>query len=178
MAGATGVPFLPGNRIDILNNGDAFYPAMLEAIERARDARSRSKPTSTGPARSASCSREALAAKANAGVTVKILLDAVGSATIGDEILKTLEAGGCQVAWYNPIHWYTFGRFNNRTHRKSLIVDGRSRSRAARGSRIIGCGNARGSRALARHADPDRRAGRDAAADRLRPELAEDDAGS
>ena len=35
MAGATGVPFLPGNRIDILNNGDRFYPAMLEAIERA-----------------------------------------------------------------------------------------------------------------------------------------------
>ena len=34
MTGATGVPCIPGNRIDILNNGDAFYPAMLEAIER------------------------------------------------------------------------------------------------------------------------------------------------
>ena len=59
------------------------------------------------------------------GVKVKILLDAVGSATIGDEILKTLESGPCQVAWYNPIRWYTFGRFNHRTHRKSLIIDGR-----------------------------------------------------
>jgi cardiolipin synthase len=56
---------------------------------------------------------------------VKILLDAIGSASIGSEILDLLEAGGCQVAWYNPIRWYTFGRFNNRTHRKSLIVDGR-----------------------------------------------------
>ena len=56
---------------------------------------------------------------------MKILLDAVGSATIGDEILKTLESGGCQVAWYNPIRWYTLGRFNHRTHRKSLIIDGR-----------------------------------------------------
>ncbi len=28
--------FVPGNRIDILNNGDEFYPAMLEAIERRR----------------------------------------------------------------------------------------------------------------------------------------------
>jgi cardiolipin synthase len=35
-----------------------------------------------------------------------------------------LEGGGCQVAWYNPIRWYTLGRFNNRTHRKSLIIDG------------------------------------------------------
>ena len=29
------------------------------------------------------------------------------------------------MAWYNPIRWYTLGRFNNRTHRKSLIIDGR-----------------------------------------------------
>src|SRR5690606_35684906 len=33
--------------------------------------------------------------------------------------------GGCQVAWFNPPHWYTIGRFNHRTHRKSLVVDGR-----------------------------------------------------
>ena len=35
VAGATGVPFTPGNRLDILNNGDAFYPAMLEEIRSA-----------------------------------------------------------------------------------------------------------------------------------------------
>ncbi len=29
------------------------------------------------------------------------------------------------MAWYNPIKWYSIGRFNNRTHRKSVIVDGR-----------------------------------------------------
>ena len=55
---------------------------------------------------------------------VKLLLDAVGSATIGDEILKVLEDGGCQLAWFNPIGWYTLDRFNYRTHRKSLIIDG------------------------------------------------------
>jgi hypothetical protein len=32
VAGATGTAFTPGNRIDILNNGDQFYPAMLEAM--------------------------------------------------------------------------------------------------------------------------------------------------
>jgi cardiolipin synthase len=36
LAGATNTPFAPGNRIDIFNNGDQFYPAMLEAIGRAR----------------------------------------------------------------------------------------------------------------------------------------------
>ncbi len=57
-------------------------------------------------------------------MTVKILLDAVGSTSIGEDILKLLEEGGCQVAWYNPIRWYTIARYNHRTHRKSLIVDG------------------------------------------------------
>src|SRR5436190_256762 len=35
MAGATGVSFLPGNQLTILNNGDEFYPAMLAAIAAA-----------------------------------------------------------------------------------------------------------------------------------------------
>ena len=33
--GRPACPFLPGNRIDMLNNGDCFYPAMLEAIAEA-----------------------------------------------------------------------------------------------------------------------------------------------
>ena len=34
--GASGSPFLAGNTVELLNNGDAFYPPMLEAIETAR----------------------------------------------------------------------------------------------------------------------------------------------
>src|SRR5205085_6091644 len=45
--------------------------------------------------------------------------------TISGELLEILKAGGCEVRWYHPIHWYTFNRINNRTHRKSLILDGR-----------------------------------------------------
>ena len=36
ITGASGVPILPGNRIDVLNNGDEFYPVMLEAVCRAQ----------------------------------------------------------------------------------------------------------------------------------------------
>jgi cardiolipin synthase len=124
MAGTTGVPFFEGNRIEILNNGDEFYPAMLRAIAEAE------------------CSvtveayiywagdiglrfAQALAKKATSGVSVKILLDAVGSSTIGDEILEILDKGNCQLAWYNPVRPFNIGRFNHRTHRKSLIIDGR-----------------------------------------------------
>lgn len=36
VAGATGVPMIGGNRLEILNNGEEFYPAMLAAISGAK----------------------------------------------------------------------------------------------------------------------------------------------
>jgi cardiolipin synthase len=122
--GATGVPFADGNRVDVLNNGDDFYPAMLQAIAEARHSITIEAYIYWAGDIGLKFAL-ALAAKAAAGIKVKILLDAIGSATIGEKIFYTLKTGGCQVAWYNPIHWYTIGRFNHRTHRKSLIIDGR-----------------------------------------------------
>jgi cardiolipin synthase len=123
VVGSTGIPLLGDNRVDLLNNGDEFYPAMLAAI---RDA-SQSITIEAYIYWHGNVGLEfarAIAERARAGVACKILLDTVGSATIGQEILQTLEAGGCQLAWFNPIGWYTLDRFNYRTHRKSLIVDG------------------------------------------------------
>jgi cardiolipin synthase A/B len=124
LTGATGVPIVSGNRIAILNNGDAFYPAMLEALSQAEHSITMEQyifwPGETGRRFA-----HAFAEKAAAGVSVKLLVDAIGSATIGNEILGILEKGGCQLAWYRPIRWYSLHRVNRRTHRKSLIVDGR-----------------------------------------------------
>ena len=123
ITGATGVPLIPGNRVAFLNNGDEFYPAMLDAIRSARHSITIEAyiywAGSVGQQFA-----DAIAERALAGVEVKILLDAVGSSTIGHEILKTLHDSGCQVQWYNKMFWRTIGRFNNRTHRKSLIIDG------------------------------------------------------
>jgi len=124
VAGATGVPFLPGNTLTILNNGDEFYPAMLEAIA-AADVSITIEAYIYWAGDIGREFAEALAAKAKAGLRVKILLDAVGSSTIGEDILKILEGGTCQLAWYNPFNWRRLGRYNHRTHRKSLIIDGR-----------------------------------------------------
>jgi cardiolipin synthase len=124
IVGATGVPFAPGNRVELLNNGDEFYPSMLGAIAGATNSVTIEAYIYWAGDIGVAFAR-ALAKKAKAGVPVKILLDAVGSASIGNDILEILEAGGCQLAWYHPIRWYSLGRFNHRTHRKSLIVDGR-----------------------------------------------------
>jgi len=123
VAGASGSPFLAGNSLELLNNGDAFYPPMLEAIKGAEHSIT-IEAYIYWAGEIGAVFAEALAERAKAGCRVKILLDAIGSASIGADILAVLEGGGCQVAWYNPIRWYTLGRFNNRTHRKSLIVDG------------------------------------------------------
>jgi cardiolipin synthase len=124
MAGATGVPFFEGNRIEILNNGDSFYPRMLRDIGRAKYSVT-IEAYIYWAGEIGRTFAQALAAKSKSGVSVKILLDAVGSSSIGDEILVILDKGKCQLAWYNPVRPYTLGRFNHRTHRKSLIVDGR-----------------------------------------------------
>jgi cardiolipin synthase len=124
VAGASGAPFVSGNRVELLNNGDAFYPRMLAAIERA----STSITIEAYIYWAGEIGQQfatALADRARAGCKVKILLDAIGSSSIGADILDVLEGGGCQIAWYNPVRWYSLGRFNNRTHRKSLIIDGR-----------------------------------------------------
>ena len=124
MAGMTGMPLVPGNAVVLFNNGDEFYPAMLEAIEAAEHSITMEQYI-FWDGQIGRRFAEAFAEKARTGIPVKLLLDAVGSSTLGEPIVKILEAGGCQLAWYRPIHWYTLIRANRRTHRKSLIVDGR-----------------------------------------------------
>ena len=143
VAGASGTPFIGGNALTLLNNGDAFYPAMLAAIRQAE----RSITVEAYIYWAGDIGREfadALAGRALNGCKVKLLLDAIGSASIGTEILERLEKGGCQIAWYNPIRWYSIGRFNNRTHRKSLILDGRIAFTGGAGIADHWRGNARG----------------------------------
>lgn len=66
----------------------------------------------------------ALIERARAGVTVRIVVDHIGSLATPNRYFAELRAAGGRVYWYQPIAWYTLKRFNNRTHRDLLIVDG------------------------------------------------------
>ena len=124
VVGLTGTPFVPGNLVTVLENGDEFYPAMLDAVRNARHSITIEAYIYWDGEIGLEFA-EALAERSRSGVAVKILLDAVGSATIGRRILETLETGRCQLAWFNPIRWYALGAINRRTHRKTLLIDGR-----------------------------------------------------
>jgi cardiolipin synthase len=54
-----------------------------------------------------------------------MVVDAIGSFATRNDYFKELKAAGGRVEWYQPIRWYTFKRFNNRTHRELLVVDGK-----------------------------------------------------
>ena len=102
MAGATGVPFLPGNALTILNNGDEFYPAMLDAIASAEVSITIEAYIYWAGEIGVQFA-EALAAKASSGVRVKILLDAVGSSTIGEDILEDPREGNVPARLVQPL---------------------------------------------------------------------------
>lgn len=68
---------------------------------------------------------EALAKKASEGVSVCLLLDALGSAKITRRFLAPLQEAGGQVSFFMPmLHLPLRGRANLRNHRKMILVDG------------------------------------------------------
>ena len=112
-----------GNRVEILTNGDHFYPAMLDAIRQAQETVTMEcyifKKGAIGDQ-----FIEALCERARAGVRVTIVMDAIGSFGAFRKSAKPLEAAGCRVAAYQRFMWYRFSRLNNRTHRELLVIDG------------------------------------------------------
>jgi cardiolipin synthase A/B len=114
-----------GQRAEVLTNGTRFYPAMLAAIREARYSIN-VEAYIFQPGRIADRMVDALAERARAGVEVRIVLDAIGSAAMrwSSAGAKLTEAG-CRLDYYQPLTWYRLHRANNRTHRELLIVDGR-----------------------------------------------------
>ncbi len=112
-----------GNRVEILTNGDRFYPVMLDAIRGARETITMEcyifKRGEIGDR-----FIEALAERARAGVRVTIVMDAIGSFGAFRQSAKRLRQAGCRVAAYQRFTWYRLSRLNNRTHRELLVVDG------------------------------------------------------
>jgi cardiolipin synthase len=112
-----------GNTVEILTNGDRFYPAMLEAIRGAKETINIEcyifKKGAIGER-----FISALCERAQAGVRVTLVMDAIGSFGAFRKSAKPLRAAGVRVAAYQRFTWYRLSRLNNRTHRELLVVDG------------------------------------------------------
>ena len=67
---------------------------------------------------------DALSERAKAGVKVHVLLDWVGSLKMDNALVDEMRRVGIEVERFHEPHWYNWGKLNNRTHRKLLVVDG------------------------------------------------------
>ena len=117
-------PIVAGNTVEMLLNGEQFFPAKLALI------RSATKTITylqyfyeDGPP--AKEIAEALAERCRAGVGVNVLLDSFGALGIPGEYVDLMRRSGCHVEFFRPLRPYPGSKTNNRTHRRILIADGR-----------------------------------------------------
>jgi len=125
---AAGMPFLAGNKVDILVDGNATFESIFEGIAAARTYVLvqfyiiRADPLGQRLA-------AALLERARAGVKVFVLYDDVGSGGLSREYKERLHAEGVQIYGFNHRHQLlrVFGpmRINYRNHRKNVVVDGK-----------------------------------------------------
>jgi len=119
-----GPALVGGNRAQALVNGDRFFADMLQAIRGAQRTITFESYIYWSGETGAEFT-QALIERAQAGVKVHLLFDALGSGKIDDKSVKAMKAAGIEVEKYNPWRWNTLARINNRTHRKIMVVDGR-----------------------------------------------------
>ena len=116
--------FMPGNQVTLLQNGDAYFPALEAACDRARHEIYLQtyiyKNDATGRRIA-----DALMRAARRGVNVSVLIDGYGSKDLPRSMLDDLRAGGVKTLIFRPqISPWTFRRKRlRRMHWKIAVVD-------------------------------------------------------
>lgn len=119
-----------GNTVDLLLNGDQIFPAILDAIRSAHKTITYAQYFYDQGAMPQQIA-EALADRCRAGVRAHVLLDGFGSLLMPVEYRETMTNAGCEVTTFRPLSPlvvlspFGFGKHNNRSHRRILVVDGR-----------------------------------------------------
>ncbi|KVD74713.1 cardiolipin synthase [Burkholderia sp. ABCPW 14] len=119
-----GMPFVAGNAVRTLVNGDATFSAILAAIDAARSYVIVQFFIVRDDALGAML-RDALIARAQAGVRCYLLYDSIGSFDLPSSYVHTLREGGVEVHPFATNKQFV-NRFqlNFRNHRKIVVVDG------------------------------------------------------
>ena len=120
-----GPPLVGGNQAQALLNGVQIFPAMLAAIRGAQHTITFETYIYWSGDIGAEFA-QALTERAKAGVKVHVLLDWLGSAKIDESFLQEMKSAGVQIRKFHKPSWYNLARLNNRTHRKLLVIDGKT----------------------------------------------------
>lgn len=121
--GACGEPPSAGNHAELLQNGDEIFPAMIAAVRQSKETVHFSSYVYWAGAVPEQFA-DLFCETAKRGVKVRIVLDSEGADPISPAVVKRMRNAGCLVVMYGRARWYTWMRYNRRTHRRLLIVDG------------------------------------------------------
>jgi cardiolipin synthase len=117
-----GPPLIAGNEVTTLINGGQIFPAMQDAINKAKVSITFETFVFRDEIGKLFC--KALEDAAQRGVRVHVLLDWLGSRTMSANMLRAMREAGADVQLYHAPSWFHLGRLNNRTHRKLMVIDG------------------------------------------------------
>jgi len=125
LLGVGSPPSRPGNRVELLETGEAAFASLVALIDSASETLDLSTlilaDDDVG-----TVIVERLMARARAGVRVRVLIDALFRLRSSRRQLSALARDGGQVAWFMPVVHVPFrGHANLRLHRKLVVVDGR-----------------------------------------------------
>jgi cardiolipin synthase len=119
---ATGVSLVDGNRLAWRDNG-AVFDAIEAAVREARHSLHVDvyiwKPGKAGTRLA-----ELVRRRAREGLTVRILVDPMGSTGFHEALCKPLREAGCEVRYFRELKKQPLS-LTGRNHRKLVIVDGR-----------------------------------------------------
>jgi cardiolipin synthase A/B len=123
VAGVIGTPVYRGGQATVLQNGDAFYAAMLEAIRGARDTITFEvyifEPDEIGRR-----FLDAFIERARNGVEVRLLFDWFGSIRFKKKYVRELRDAGIKVEFFRPLALRNLVRIYRRSHRRAIVIDG------------------------------------------------------
>jgi cardiolipin synthase A/B len=116
---------LGNNELQLLINGEKFFPELLSELEKA-SSHIHIEFYIFQDDELGNYFIEVLKKKAEEGVEVRFIYDAVGSLGLSNKALDSLKASGVKTFPFLPIRFPLFGsRINYRNHRKILVVDGK-----------------------------------------------------
>ena len=117
-------PLFQGGKATLLQNGDAFYPAMLRAIREARDTINFEtyifEPDEIGQQ-----FIDAFKERAMAGVEVRLLVDGFGGMKLKRRYRDDLKRAGVKVHRFRPLGLRNLVRIYRRAHRRAIVMDGK-----------------------------------------------------
>ena len=120
-----GTSFLTGNnKIEVLLNGEEKFPAVLDALRRAKHHIHIEYYIFEDDV-IGNTIKEILMQKARAGVHVRLIYDDFGSRSIRKKVIPELKAAGVEAyPFYRILFIALANRINYRNHRKIIVIDG------------------------------------------------------